>query len=180
MSSVENEVDRTLSLLRDKIRAAGYTQLDVQRTLNWGRSYLSQLFTKQKSLRADQVLSILQAIGVDPKDFYAELYDFQRPDRRGSLEDARADYRRLMAMVQGLVQLLVDKDVVSPAELEAAATQPWPRRPRRRPHPLPKNLAKCPRGRRRSWPATRAICSARASSWPRVGPWNRPRRSSGP
>ncbi len=51
----------------------GYTQLEVQQELGWGRSYISQLVTKQKSPRVEQVLLILGVIGVDPAEFFAEL-----------------------------------------------------------------------------------------------------------
>ncbi|HEX9735155.1 MAG TPA: helix-turn-helix transcriptional regulator [Thermoanaerobaculia bacterium] len=146
MSSIEKEVDRILTLLRNKIRERGFTQLEVQEKLNWGRSYISQLLTKQKSLRVEQVLLILETIKVDPKEFYAELYQFGRPDYRLRNLDEYADpqlgeslfgpalvpegesysefyrnYHQLRAMVRGLVQLMVDKDIVSLEEIIAAA-----------------------------------------------------------
>lgn len=76
MIPVERELDRTLTLLRNKIREQGFTQLQVQAELSWGRSYISQLLTKQKSLRVEQVLRILQVIHVEPAAFYQELYRF--------------------------------------------------------------------------------------------------------
>lgn len=79
--SVERELDRTLTLLRNKIREQGFTQLQVQAELAWGRSYISQLLTKQKSLRVEQVLRILQVIHVDPADFYKELYRFPESEK---------------------------------------------------------------------------------------------------
>ena len=80
MIPVERELDRTLTLLRNKIREQGFTQLQVQAELAWGRSYISQLLTKQKSLRVEQVLRILQVIDVEPADFYKELYRFSEGD----------------------------------------------------------------------------------------------------
>ena len=145
---IEKEVDRILTLLRNKIREKGFTQLEVQEKLNWGRSYISQLLTKQKSLRVEQVLMILETIKVDPKDFYAELYQFPRPEFRLRSVDDYGDahygdplispslfvegtgesysefyrnYRQLRAMVRGLVSLMVDKDMVSLEEIIAAA-----------------------------------------------------------
>ena len=64
MMMVDAEVNRVLTLLRNKIRERGFTQLQVQEALSWGRSYISQLLTKQKSLRVEQVLLILNVIGV--------------------------------------------------------------------------------------------------------------------
>lgn len=71
---IENEVGRVLTLLRNKIRERGFTQLEVQSRLKWGRSYISQLLTRQKSLRFEQVLLVLDVIGVEPAEFFSELY----------------------------------------------------------------------------------------------------------
>ncbi len=74
MRQVEAEVDRYLTLLGNRIRGQGYTQIEVQDALGWGRSYISQLVTKAKALRIEQVLLILNIIGIDPAEFFAELY----------------------------------------------------------------------------------------------------------
>jgi len=71
---IENEVGRVLTLLRNKIRERGFTQLEVQDRLKWGRSYISQLLTRQKSLRFEQVLMVLEVIGVEAAEFFSELY----------------------------------------------------------------------------------------------------------
>lgn len=155
-TSMEKEVDRILTLLRNKIRERGYTQLEVQDQLNWGRSYISQLLTKQKSLRVEQVLMILETIKVEPKDFYAELYRFPRPDVQMRNLDDYPDptfndyplagnflpesgteldpypgdflrsYRELRSLVHGLIQVLVDKEVLAPDEVISAARQAEP------------------------------------------------------
>jgi transcriptional regulator with XRE-family HTH domain len=65
-STTGREVERILLHLQHAIRDQGFTQLQVQEALGWGRSYISQLPTRQKSVRLDQVLSILGVIGVDP------------------------------------------------------------------------------------------------------------------
>ncbi len=57
MRQVEAEVDRYLTLLGNKIRGRGFTQVEVQDALGWGRSYISQLVTKAKALRVEQVIS---------------------------------------------------------------------------------------------------------------------------
>lgn len=144
---VEKELDRILTLLRNKIRERGFTQLEVQDTLGWGRSYISQLLTKQKSLRVEQVLLILSVIGVDPADFFSELYHFVpmdlsirnldeyaerprvRPMRgmgfglgmRSRREDAdHLNVNEVRGMLHSLVQLLVDKQVIEDDELTKA------------------------------------------------------------
>ncbi len=129
MMIVDSEVDRYLTLLRNKIREKGFTQLEVQEALSWGRSYISQLLTKQKSLRVEQVLLILDVIGVDPAEFFAELYHgaaapgsagwrpaggFQQP--AGQLASGLEEMR---SMVRGLVWLLIDKEMIDVDELTA-------------------------------------------------------------
>ncbi len=83
MMILEGEIDRVLTLLRHKIRERGYTQLDVQKELGWGRSYISQLLTKQKALRVEQVLLILRVIGIDPAAFFGQLYPLAEVDNPG-------------------------------------------------------------------------------------------------
>ncbi len=129
---VDNEVDRYLTLLRNKIREKGFTQLQVQEALSWGRSYISQLLTKQKSLRIEQVLLILDVIGVDPADFFAELYYPGVPGTHGTAgwrspaagfepadEPLAGNFDEMRALVRGLVWLLIDKELIDTDELTA-------------------------------------------------------------
>ncbi len=137
MRTVEREVDRILALLRTRIRERGFTQMEVQEILGWGRSYISQLLTRQKTLRIEQVLQILNVINVDPADFWAEIYQFGKfsethdPGRRGphaasSLPDARggstlpADLRRLKRLLDGVVSVLTQKNLITARELDDA------------------------------------------------------------
>ncbi len=129
MRIVEKEVDQVLTLLRNKIRERGFTQLQVQEALSWGRSYISQLLTKQKSLRVEQVLLILDVIGVDPAEFFGELYHYpgsgtryRGVDQAGSagLRNAGelpANFDEMRSLVRGLVWLLIDKEVIDVDEL---------------------------------------------------------------
>ncbi len=132
MREVERQLDRILTLLRNKIRQRGFTQLEVQEVLGWGRSYISQLLTKQKSLRVEQVLLILNVIGVDPAAFFAELYppgsfDYSGP-MPGDPPDAtlRRDYRSLRSLMRGLADLLVNREVITAEELAAAVHDDGP------------------------------------------------------
>ncbi len=136
MMIVDNEVDRYLTLLRNKIREKGFTQLEVQEALSWGRSYISQLLTKQKSLRVEQVLLILDVIGVDPPEFFAELYYYPgapvgagsagwRP--AGSYQQPASQlaggFEEMRSMVRGLVWLLIDKEMIDVDELTATVKE---------------------------------------------------------
>lgn len=130
METVQKEISRILLLLRSKIKERGFTQLEVQEALGWGRSYISQLLTKQKTLRVDQVLLILNVIGVDPGDFYSELYP-----QMGSLTPHRppasvsTEYQsfldsveELRAVMHGLIDVLVSNQLISREELSGAVT----------------------------------------------------------
>lgn len=134
MATVEREIDRVLSLLRNKMRERGYTQLEVQKCLNWGRSYISQILTKQKALRLEQVLLILGVIGVDPGEFFEELYTSASAGRggwrdpagagssgiSGALPDLSRSVTDLRSLVRGLVALLVDREVIGVEDLSVA------------------------------------------------------------
>ena len=142
MRTIERELDRVLTLLRNKIRERGFTQLEVQEALGWGRSYISQLLTKQKSLRIEQVLLILNVIGVDPGHFFSELYHFPAPGGTegsqryrpygganpfesggvGSDEELQRNFGELQSLMRGLVRLLTSKGLVEADELSVAVS----------------------------------------------------------
>ena len=134
MWPVEAELNRYLTVIRNKIRERGFTQLEVQETLGWGRSYISQLLTKQKSLRVEQVLLILKVIDVDPEDFFAELYGwrerrFTAPEPpQAPLEPAQAEAQQreilhLRGLLHGLVDLLNRKQMIDDEELRVAVEE---------------------------------------------------------
>ena len=125
MRQVEAEVDRYLILLGNKIRQQGFTQLEVQESLGWGRSYISQLLTKQKSLRIEQVLLILNVIGIEPTEFFAELYPGAVPYAAGSAldEEQQRAFQELRALLDSVVKLLLKKRLVTDKELATLAVR---------------------------------------------------------
>ncbi len=124
MQDLSREVNRYLTLLRNKMRDKGFSQLEVQDALGWGRSYLSQLMTRQKKLRVDQVLAVLDVIGVTPAEFFAELYWHAGVPPAVSPLPASApiptDFAETRAMTQGLVKLLLARRIITPEDLAAA------------------------------------------------------------
>ncbi len=128
-------MDRYLTLLRNKIRERGFTQLEVQEALSWGRSYISQLLTKQKSLRVEQVLLILNVIGVEPAEFFAELHGTFRPSTAWSerpvgvpMEQGQGvslgqEVAKFKAALEAVVGLLIDKRMVTSSDLRAAVEE---------------------------------------------------------
>ncbi len=71
---VSAQVTELAKVLTDKITKQDFTQEQVQRKLGWGRTYISQLRTGQKSLRVNQILKILLVIGIEPREFCAEIF----------------------------------------------------------------------------------------------------------
>ncbi len=131
---IDRDLDRILNRLRNLIRERGFTQMEVQDSLGWGRSYISQLLTRQKTLRLEQVLLILNVIDVQPEVFFAEIYQFGESRRpRGPAGRAapfltddldastpRAELRRLKRLGDGLVYLLRKKGLITTTELADA------------------------------------------------------------
>ncbi len=135
MQPVDREIDRYLTLLRNKIREKDLTQIEVQHALGWGRSYISQLMTQQKKLRVDQVLQILNVIGVEPEVFFAELYVHgsvpglryaARPSAGAARaaaeapEPLREEMKRVGLLTQALVRVLREKGLITASDLRGA------------------------------------------------------------
>ncbi len=119
---IASELLRARGTLREVIRSSPLTQSEIQARLGWGRTYITQLLNGQKSLRLEQLLRILAALGVAPGEFFRSLYE------QAGLPPAAAGVRRAVdeARLQGedvllpaLVELLLHKRVIRPSELEA-------------------------------------------------------------
>ena len=135
MRSIQRDLDRTLARLRSLIREQGFTQLEVQEALGWGRSYISQILTQQKALRVEQVLLILNVVGVDPAEFFGEVFSLESgPSGRGQVSRRSAPRRapdrhrasgnaaalQEMSMeYEALVEALMRKELIELSELEA-------------------------------------------------------------
>ncbi len=123
MRDITREVDRYLTLLRNKMREQGFTQLEVQDALGWGRSYLSQLMTRQKKLRVDQIFAVLNVIDVAPAEFFAELQwqgELPASPPPAAPVTVPVDFAETRAMTQGLIDLLLAREIISPEELAEA------------------------------------------------------------
>ncbi len=128
MKQVERDMNRCLTLVRDKIRETGFTQREVEQALSWGRSYISQLFTGTKKLRLEQVLSILGVIEVDPAQFFGELFrpgspgpGRQDPGARGAR--MALELERAQRLLKAMVQLLLEKRIITSIDLTAAEVE---------------------------------------------------------
>ncbi len=123
MRTVDQDLDRVLTLLKARMRDRGYTQLEVQEHLGWGRSYISQLVNRDKSIRVDQLLAILNVIGVKAEDFWAEIYRsgaFGRPIRARRAGTLHEDLRRTRRLLDEFVTVLTRKGLITADELDGA------------------------------------------------------------
>lgn len=103
--AAEAEIQRALSLLRQVMRRRKKTQLEVQKVLGWGRSSISQMMTGQKSVRLGQLLDILGALEIPPAEFFAELYDLEKPAevaRQDEVVRVEGEVKDLAAELQDL------------------------------------------------------------------------------
>ncbi len=56
------------------IRAAPFSQRQVERRAGFSRGYLSQLLAGNVDLKVRHILSVLDALGIAPGQFFASLY----------------------------------------------------------------------------------------------------------
>ncbi len=140
MRTVDRELDRILTLLQARMRDRGFSQVEVQEILGWGRSYISQLVHKNKSIRVEQVLMILNVIGVRPEEFWAEIYQFgafspptrarqsvwhAAPRQPDASDDAAvlADLHRSRRLLEGVVTVLTRKNLITAGEFDTATNK---------------------------------------------------------
>ena len=96
------EVQEVLELVGQMMKRQKRTQLEIQQELGWGRSYISQLMTGQKSLRLDQLVALLTALRVRPPVFFAELYGLQPPGEMARLDEVVELGQRIRELNHGL------------------------------------------------------------------------------
>ncbi len=104
-----------LALLSKKIRERGFTELEVEETLGWSRDHIRQLKAGCQRLRVQDVLSVLGVLGVEPGEFFAELYA-EPPEAEG----LGAMLQELSALADGLVNLLIENGLITAGELARA------------------------------------------------------------
>ena len=176
MIDAQKEAERMLETLRRLIRERGFTQLKIQLVLGWVRIYISHLLTKQKTLRVEPLLQIVDAIGMQPAEFFAE--HFKAPAAEAAPAPAAApvvsgaeielEIRRKLDHLQsgltGLVRVLVERRLIgagesaavlsgsfpdAPLALVEPAAEEAPRRRRKKPALEPAEIAPAPRRGRR-------------------------------
>jgi transcriptional regulator with XRE-family HTH domain len=68
------EVQRLINLLRTAMRILGVTNRDIERKLGLSPSYLSRLYSGGIELKAEHLIEIPQAMGLEPAEFFHLAY----------------------------------------------------------------------------------------------------------
>lgn len=84
---VEDRLGRILKLLQGSIRAAGFTQTEVDERIGRRRGYLSHVFQRRVDLKLVDLLRALDVLQVDPGRFFGAALGGRRSERSATLED---------------------------------------------------------------------------------------------
>lgn len=85
-TTYEEKLSKVLKLLQGSIRAAGYTQTQVDEAIGRRRGYLSHVFQRRVDLKLVDLLRALDVLQVDPTRFFRACLDGHQEERR-SLEE---------------------------------------------------------------------------------------------
>jgi transcriptional regulator with XRE-family HTH domain len=78
--TMEPEVQRLINILRTAMRILGVSNRDVERKLGMSPSYLSRVFSGGIELKAEHLVLIPRAMGLEPAEFFHLAY----PPRRSA------------------------------------------------------------------------------------------------
>lgn len=81
----EDETERLIEHLRRAIERSGFELLGLSRDhLGRAPDYLSKMLRGERTFRVEDLFVVLQAIGTEPEDFFAEVYDLFRAEDVGA------------------------------------------------------------------------------------------------
>jgi len=91
----DEEVRRLAEVLATVLRVAGRTRQSLEEQIGLSSGYLSKILGGTVDLRARHILSIVEAVGMDPGDFFRLAFPRRRPPKEGG-----KSARRLIEDVQ--------------------------------------------------------------------------------
>jgi transcriptional regulator with XRE-family HTH domain len=106
---MESEVKRFLTILKIAMRVLGITNRDVGRKLGVSHSYMSRLLSGGIELKAEHLVQIPRALGLEPSEFFHIVYP--RPPAQES------------AAAQQLREILSELQPPPPTQKQAPATE---------------------------------------------------------
>ena len=71
---MDSEVQRLINILRTAMRVLGVTNREVERRLGQSPSYLSRVFSGGIELKAEHLIQIPRAMGMEPAEFFHLAY----------------------------------------------------------------------------------------------------------
>lgn len=77
---MDPEVQRLINILRTAMRILGVSNRDVERKIEMSPSYLSRVFSGGIELKAEHLVQIPKAMGLEPAEFFQLAY----PRRSGA------------------------------------------------------------------------------------------------
>jgi len=78
---------RILERLQLRIRRSKLTQSAIESRIGFSRGYLSQIFTGTVEIKSWHLLAILEVMGLEPSEFFRELFPRHRVPALESLAD---------------------------------------------------------------------------------------------
>jgi transcriptional regulator with XRE-family HTH domain len=71
---MDPEVQRLINILRTAMRILGVSNRDVERKIGMSPSYLSRVFSGGIELKAEHLVTIPKAMGLEPAEFFQLAY----------------------------------------------------------------------------------------------------------
>jgi transcriptional regulator with XRE-family HTH domain len=93
---MDAEVQRLIKILRTAMRILGVTNREVERRLGMSPSYLTRVFSGGIELKAEHLIQISRAIGLEPAEFFHLAY----PKRNEPGSKASAQLRDALRELQ--------------------------------------------------------------------------------
>lgn len=113
--TMEPEVQRLINILRTAMRILGVSNRDVERHLGMSPSYLSRVFSGGIELKAEHLILIPRAMGLEPAEFFHLAYP---PRRSTAASNAAAQLQQALRDLQPAPQEAPPADAVSDEQLQ--------------------------------------------------------------
>lgn len=90
MSGAERHLNHLLESLRAVIGRRGFSHGEIEESLGWGGGRTEKLLARREAIDVEEVAAILNVIGVEPADFFGEVFPpgVARADASGVGKDA--------------------------------------------------------------------------------------------
>jgi transcriptional regulator with XRE-family HTH domain len=92
---MDPEVQRLITILRTTMRILGITNRDIERKLGLSPSYLSRLYSGGIELKAEHLVQIPKAMGLEPAEFFHLAYPRRSQPVSRAAEQLREVLREL-------------------------------------------------------------------------------------